>query len=169
MSSEKRRLMSEPATKETADLVGFATGVSAAERVVPVFLAGALDAELNLLDIAVADAKEDGDVAEVERLQDERRALVQKIRKESRVLVRLRGLSPSKAAELVEEAKERGLSDDDGWYFLLANQIVSPTGWDFEALKEMRDKHNPEIQALIAAAQELNLQARRGGWTVPLS
>ena len=165
--AEKRRLMSEPATeKKTTDLLGYATGVGAVEGVEPVWTRPYLKADIEELDILILDAEQDGDEPEAERLRTKRLETVKALR-ESRVIVRLRGLSPSKAKELVKEAEALGLDENDGWLFVLANQIVSPA-WDYDKLKELQESVNPQLQRLVERSQELNLQAGRDVFTVPL-
>lgn len=165
--AEKRRLMSEPATeKKTTDLLGYATGVGAVEGVEPVWERPYLKGNIDELDLLIVDAQQDKDTVEEQRLRDKRREAVLELRK-SRVMVRLRGLSPSKANELVKEAEEQGLDENDGWLFILAHQIVSPA-WDYKKLKELQKDINPQLQRLIGRAQELNLDAGREVFTVPL-
>ena len=167
MMAEKRRLMSEPASeKKTTDLLGYATGVSAVEGVEPVWTRPSLKGDIEELDILILDADQDGNEGEAERLREKRRATVQELR-DSRVLVRLRGLSPTKASELIEEAKKKGLDESDGWLLILANQIVSPA-WDYDKLKELQASINPQLQRLVVRAQELNLESGRDVFTVPL-
>ena len=166
--AEKRRLMSDPATpkKQEPDLLGYAAGVSTVEGVEPVWTRPNLKGDIEELDILILDAQQDGDTAEEERLRKKRTETVQALR-DSRVLVRLRGLTPSKAAELVEEAKKNGLDEDDGWLYILAQQIVAPA-WDYKQILELRETINPQIQRLVARSQELNLESGRSVFTVPL-